>query len=171
MAELLISRQQVHGRLVLPGLYRSRSRSASSCATAGGQEPIPSAAEPKAMVESIAYYGTYTVNEAKRFAILHLEAGTFPNQIGALSPRPRRSRPAPAPVARRQAAASAAVSASRATARRRERLLRKSRAARERSEMESQSPRNQSPQGQRGATQRPGPAAPSQRPLAAGRGF
>jgi hypothetical protein len=33
------------------------------------------------IVESIAYYGTYTVNEAERVAILHLEASTFPNQI------------------------------------------------------------------------------------------
>jgi hypothetical protein len=34
------------------------------------------------IVESIAYYGTYTVNEAERVAVLHLEASTFPNQIG-----------------------------------------------------------------------------------------
>jgi hypothetical protein len=34
------------------------------------------------IVESIAYYGTYTVNEAERVAILHLEASTFPNQTG-----------------------------------------------------------------------------------------
>jgi len=34
------------------------------------------------IVESIAYYGTYTVNEAERVAILHLEASTFPNQVG-----------------------------------------------------------------------------------------
>jgi hypothetical protein len=34
------------------------------------------------IVESIAYYGTYTVNGAERLAILHLEASTFPNQIG-----------------------------------------------------------------------------------------
>jgi hypothetical protein len=34
------------------------------------------------MTESIAYYGTYTVNEAERVAVLHLEASTFPNQIG-----------------------------------------------------------------------------------------
>ena len=33
-------------------------------------------------VKSIAYYGTYIVNEAERVAILHLEASTFPNQIG-----------------------------------------------------------------------------------------
>ncbi len=41
---------------------------------------------------------------------------------------------------------------------------------RERSGIESQGPRNQSAEGQRGATQRPAPAAPSQPPLAAGRG-
>jgi hypothetical protein len=34
------------------------------------------------IVEPMAYYGTYTVNEAERFAILHLEASTFPNQVG-----------------------------------------------------------------------------------------
>jgi len=34
------------------------------------------------IVESIAYYGTYTVDEAERFIMLHLEASTFPNQIG-----------------------------------------------------------------------------------------
>lgn len=34
------------------------------------------------IVESIAYYGTYTVNEAEKVVFLHLEASTFPNQIG-----------------------------------------------------------------------------------------
>jgi Lipocalin-like domain len=34
------------------------------------------------ITESIAYYGTYTVNEAEQVIILHLEASTFPNQIG-----------------------------------------------------------------------------------------
>jgi hypothetical protein len=33
-------------------------------------------------VESIAYYGTYTVNEAEKVAILHIDASTFPNQVG-----------------------------------------------------------------------------------------
>ena len=33
-------------------------------------------------VESIAYYGTYTVNGAEKVVILHLDASTFPNQIG-----------------------------------------------------------------------------------------
>ena len=33
-------------------------------------------------IESIAYYGTYTVNEAEKVIFLHLEASTFPNQIG-----------------------------------------------------------------------------------------
>ena len=32
--------------------------------------------------ESIAYYGTYTVSEAEKVTILHLEASTFPNQVG-----------------------------------------------------------------------------------------
>lgn len=34
------------------------------------------------IVESIAYYGTYTVNEVEKLLFLHLEASTFPNQIG-----------------------------------------------------------------------------------------
>jgi Lipocalin-like domain len=34
------------------------------------------------VVESIAYYGTYTVNEAVKVVSLHLEASTFPNQVG-----------------------------------------------------------------------------------------
>jgi hypothetical protein len=33
-------------------------------------------------VESIACYGTYTVNEAEKVAILHIDASTFPNQVG-----------------------------------------------------------------------------------------
>ena len=34
------------------------------------------------VTELIAYYGTYTVNETERFIMLHLDASTFPNQIG-----------------------------------------------------------------------------------------
>jgi hypothetical protein len=34
------------------------------------------------IAESIAYYGTYTVNETEKVVILHLDASTFPNQIG-----------------------------------------------------------------------------------------
>jgi hypothetical protein len=33
-------------------------------------------------VESIAYYGTYIVNETEKVAILHIDASTFPNQVG-----------------------------------------------------------------------------------------
>ena len=33
-------------------------------------------------VESIAYYGTYTVNEAEKVVFLHLDASTSPYQIG-----------------------------------------------------------------------------------------
>jgi hypothetical protein len=32
--------------------------------------------------ESMAYYGTYTVNEAEKVVVLHLEASTFPNLVG-----------------------------------------------------------------------------------------
>ena len=34
------------------------------------------------IVESIAYYGTYTVNEEVSVISLHLDASTFPNQVG-----------------------------------------------------------------------------------------
>ena len=34
------------------------------------------------ITESIAYYGTYTVNEGEKLIILYLDASTFPNQIG-----------------------------------------------------------------------------------------
>jgi hypothetical protein len=33
-------------------------------------------------VESIAYYGTYTVKETERVVVLYLEASTFPTEIG-----------------------------------------------------------------------------------------
>jgi Lipocalin-like domain len=39
------------------------------------------------IVEPMAYYGTYTVDETERVAILHLEASTFPNQIGTYQKR------------------------------------------------------------------------------------
>jgi hypothetical protein len=38
--------------------------------------------EDDLIVESIAYYGTYTVNEEVKSIGLHLEASTFPNQVG-----------------------------------------------------------------------------------------
>jgi hypothetical protein len=34
------------------------------------------------IVESIAYYGTYTVNEEVNVISLHLDDSTFPNQVG-----------------------------------------------------------------------------------------
>src|SRR5271169_5164107 len=34
------------------------------------------------IVESIAYYGTYTINEEVNVIRLHLDASTFPNQVG-----------------------------------------------------------------------------------------
>jgi Lipocalin-like domain len=34
------------------------------------------------IVESIAYYGTYTVNDEVNVISLHLDASTFPNQVG-----------------------------------------------------------------------------------------
>jgi Lipocalin-like domain len=38
--------------------------------------------EDDLIVESIAYYGTYTVNEDVKVISLHLDASTFPNQVG-----------------------------------------------------------------------------------------
>ena len=38
--------------------------------------------EDDLIVESIAYYGTYTVNEEVTVISLHLDASTFPNQVG-----------------------------------------------------------------------------------------
>jgi hypothetical protein len=37
--------------------------------------------------ESIAYYGTYALNEAETVVILHLDASTFPNQVGTKQER------------------------------------------------------------------------------------
>jgi hypothetical protein len=39
------------------------------------------------MAGSIAYYGTYSVNEAERMVILRMDASTFPNQLGRELPR------------------------------------------------------------------------------------
>jgi hypothetical protein len=39
------------------------------------------------MAGSIAYYGTYTVNEAERMVVLRMESTTFPNQLGRDLPR------------------------------------------------------------------------------------
>jgi Lipocalin-like domain len=34
------------------------------------------------IAESIAYYGTYTINQTEKVVILHIDASTFPNQVG-----------------------------------------------------------------------------------------
>jgi hypothetical protein len=39
------------------------------------------------MAGSIAYYGTYTVNEAERMVVLRMDSSTFPNQLGRELPR------------------------------------------------------------------------------------
>jgi Lipocalin-like domain len=41
-----------------------------------------SSEEDGLIVESIAYYGTYTVSEEVNVISLHLDASTFPNQVG-----------------------------------------------------------------------------------------
>ena len=44
----------------------------------------PTPEEAKAIVaETIAYFGTYTVDEAKKIIHLHLVASTFANQLGS----------------------------------------------------------------------------------------
>jgi hypothetical protein len=57
--------------------------SADTSQIASNDPRVTNSEESSALiVESIAYYGTYIVNEAERFIVLHLEASTFPNQIG-----------------------------------------------------------------------------------------
>jgi hypothetical protein len=47
-----------------------------------------SADENKAVVQgSIAYYGTYSVNEAEKSLTIQIEAGTYPNWIGTTTKR------------------------------------------------------------------------------------
>jgi len=45
------------------------------------------AEEDGLIVESIAYYGTFTVNEEVNVISLHLDASTFPNQVGTIQKR------------------------------------------------------------------------------------
>jgi hypothetical protein len=45
-------------------------------------DPNRTNSEEGLIPESMAYYGTYTVNEAEKVIMLHLEASTFPNLVG-----------------------------------------------------------------------------------------
>ena len=56
--------------------------SADNSRIASNDRSMTQSEEDGLIVESIAYYGTYTVNEAEKVAILHFDASTFPNQVG-----------------------------------------------------------------------------------------
>ena len=56
--------------------------SADNSRIASNDWRMTQSAEDGLIVESIAYYGTYTVNEEVTVISLHLDASTFPNQVG-----------------------------------------------------------------------------------------
>ena len=55
-------------------------------ASSDPQKATPEEAR-KIMAGSIAYYGTFTVDEAERMVTLRMDASTFPNQLGRELPR------------------------------------------------------------------------------------
>ena len=56
--------------------------SADNSRIASNDRRMTQSEEDGLIVESIAYYGTYTVNEEVTVISLHLDASTFPNQVG-----------------------------------------------------------------------------------------
>ena len=51
---------------------------------ASNNPSTPTPEEAKALVDgSIAYFGTYTVNDADKVIMMRLDASTFPNQLGS----------------------------------------------------------------------------------------
>ena len=56
--------------------------SADNSRIASNDRRMTQSEEEGLVVESIAYYGTYTVNEEVNVISLHLDASTFPNQVG-----------------------------------------------------------------------------------------
>ena len=56
--------------------------SADNLRMASNDRSMTKSEEDGLIVESIAYYGTYTVNEEVNVISLHLDASTFPNQVG-----------------------------------------------------------------------------------------
>jgi hypothetical protein len=56
--------------------------SADNSKIASKDPSMTTSEEDGLIVESIAYYGTYTVNEEVNVISLHLDASTFPNQVG-----------------------------------------------------------------------------------------
>jgi hypothetical protein len=56
--------------------------SADNSKIASKNRSMTTSEEDGLIVESIAYYGTYTVNEEVNVISLHLDASTLPNQVG-----------------------------------------------------------------------------------------
>jgi len=56
--------------------------SADNLRMASNDRSMTKSEEDSLIVESIAYYGTYTLNEEVNVISLHLDASTFPNQVG-----------------------------------------------------------------------------------------
>jgi hypothetical protein len=56
--------------------------SADNSRIASNDRRMTQSEEDGLIVESIAYYGTYTVNDEVNVISLHLDASTFPNQVG-----------------------------------------------------------------------------------------
>jgi hypothetical protein len=56
--------------------------SADNLRIASNDRSMTKSEEDGLIVESIAYYGTYTLNEEVNVISLHLDASTFPNQVG-----------------------------------------------------------------------------------------
>src|ERR1700692_2038425 len=68
-----------NGRFFLMVASADNSRIASKDPSSKTNSQANSPEEGGLIVESIAYYGTYTVNEAEKVVFLHLDASTFPN--------------------------------------------------------------------------------------------
>jgi hypothetical protein len=56
--------------------------SADNSRIASNDRSMTQSEEDGLIVQSIAYYGTYTLNEEVNVINLHLDASTFPNQVG-----------------------------------------------------------------------------------------
>ena len=82
------------GILVLDanGHYVSLNVSSSLPKVASNNRMTETSDENKAITQgSLASYGTYTVNEAEKMVVLHLDASTFPNWAGTEQKRPIKS--------------------------------------------------------------------------------
>jgi len=64
------------------GRFSIQIARAGASSSASGNRMTGSADENKAVVQSIAYFGTYGLDEKQRMMNLHIEAGTFPNGEG-----------------------------------------------------------------------------------------